>query len=296
MASAHSIHAGTALCGVILHPASHTRSPAMHNAAFRALGLDAVYTAFDVPPERLAAALDGMRGLGIRQLAVSLPHKEAVLPLLDVVDPVAARIGAVNTITLREEGLVGTNTDWLGAVRALERIGELAGRDAVVLGAGGAARGVLYGLLERGARVHVLNRSVERAAELVSTLGGEGSGPLDALGDLPCEVLVNTTQVGLGSDERPGIRRRHSGGHPGSRCRVRTRGDPAPARGRRPRRTDRGRKVDARVPGGGAAPRLDRAASTDRRDGGRLRRRSLARSTAERRGTRGPDPCGDGAS
>ena len=197
------IGSGTALCGVILHPASHTRSPAMHNAAFRALGIDAVYTAFDVPPDRLGAALEGMRGLGIRQFAVSLPHKEAILPHLDQVDPVAAEIGAVNTVTLRGEQLVGTNTDWIGAVRALERIGDLAGREAVLLGAGGAARAVLYGLLERGARVHVLNRSVERATRLVASLGGEDSGPLEALGDLPCEVLVNTTQVGLGNDETP---------------------------------------------------------------------------------------------
>ncbi|MCZ6784582.1 MAG: shikimate dehydrogenase, partial [Proteobacteria bacterium] len=151
----------TELCGIVLHPAGHTRSPAMHNAAFAALGLDAVYLAFDVPPASLGAAVAGARALGVRQLAVSLPHKVAVMDHLDGVDETARQIGAVNTLTLREGELVGSNTDWLGAVRALERIRDrkLAGSRAVVLGAGGAARAVVYGLLERGARVTVLNRT-----------------------------------------------------------------------------------------------------------------------------------------
>ena len=142
----------TQLCGIILHPAGHTRSPAMHNAAFSALGIGAVYAAFDVTPERLAAAIEGARTLGIRQLAVSLPHKRAVMAHLDAIDDTAQRIGAVNTVTLRDGALVGSNTDWLGAVRALERETDLAGRRAVVLGAGGTARAVVYGLRERRAR------------------------------------------------------------------------------------------------------------------------------------------------
>jgi len=197
------ISARTATCGVILHPAAHTRSPAMHNAAFRALGIDAVYLAFDVPPEALGAALEGMRALGIRQLAVSIPHKEAVLPLLDHVDETAACIGAANTVTLDDGRLCGTNTDWLGAVEALERETELAGRHAVVLGAGGAARGVVYGLETRGARVTVLNRTRERAETLCADLGVGRAAPLDALPEIEHDVLVNTTSVGLRSDESP---------------------------------------------------------------------------------------------
>jgi hypothetical protein len=92
--------AATALCGIVLHPAGHTRSPAMHNAAFRALDVDAIYLAFDVRPEGLAAALQGVRALAVRQLAVSLPHKVAVMEHLDEVDPTALRIGAVNTSTV----------------------------------------------------------------------------------------------------------------------------------------------------------------------------------------------------
>ena len=193
----------TQLCGVILHPAGHTRSPAMHNAAFAALGIDAVYVAFDVPPPTLAAALAGARALGVRQLAVSIPHKQAVIAHLDAIDATARRIGAVNTVTRDGERLVGANTDWLGVVRALERETALAGRDAVVLGAGGAARAAVFGLLERGARVQVLNRSRERAERLAAELGASGAGGLDALADLPCDILVNTTSVGLREDASP---------------------------------------------------------------------------------------------
>lgn len=195
--------ASTALCGIVLHPAGHTRSPAMHEAAFRALGIDARYVAFDVPPERLADALRGARALGIRQLAISLPHKEAVMLLVDRVEETARRIGAVNTVTRRGDLLEGANTDWLGAVRALERSRKLAGARAVVLGAGGTARAVVFGLRERGAAVRVLNRTRARAAALARELGAEASGDLEALAATPYDVLVNTTSVGLRSGESP---------------------------------------------------------------------------------------------
>jgi len=194
----------TALCGIVLHPAGHTRSPAMHNAAFRALGLDAVYLAFDVPPAALPGALEGARALGIRQLAISLPHKEAALALVDRVDPVARRIGAINTATRAGDGsLEGANTDWVGAVRALEGEIELEGARAVVLGAGGAARAVVFGLVERGARVAVLNRTPERARALADALGAEEGGSLEELPRRAHDVLVNCTSVGLGEDATP---------------------------------------------------------------------------------------------
>ena len=125
------------------------------------------------------------------------------MPLLDEVDATARRIGAVNTITRRDDRLIGSNTDWLGAVQALERETELAEKRAVVLGAGGAARAVVYGLLERGADVVVLNRSVERAEALARDLGALRAGSLADLSDTPHDVLVNTTAVGLRSSESP---------------------------------------------------------------------------------------------
>ncbi len=193
----------TALCAVLLHPAGHTRSPAMHNAAFAHLGIDAVYLAFDVPPGDLAAAVAGARALGLRQLALSIPHKRPVLELLDEVDATAAAIGAVNTATLRAGRWLGSNTDWLGALRALERETELAGRRAVVLGAGGTARAVVFGLLRSGARVTILSREAARARALADELGAEGAGALPELARTPCEVLVNATPVGMREDASP---------------------------------------------------------------------------------------------
>jgi shikimate dehydrogenase len=175
----------------------------MHNAAYAALGLDAVFVAFDVPAEQLGNAIAGARALGVRQLAVSLPHKQAVMAHLDEIDETAQRIGAVNTVTLRKGRLVGSNTDWLGLARALERETKLDARRAVVLGAGGTARAAVFGLRERGARVTVLNRTVARAEAIASELGAERAGPLESLAELEWDVLVNTTSVGLRGDASP---------------------------------------------------------------------------------------------
>jgi shikimate dehydrogenase len=175
----------------------------MHNAAFAELKIDAAYLAFDVVPEELPGAIGAMRALGTRQLAVSIPHKEAVMALVDQVDETAQKIGAVNTVTLRGDQLVGSNTDWLGGVRALERAVDLAGARAVVLGAGGTARALVFGLLERGAEVTVLNRTAARAAKLADELGARGAGSLSDLAKTPYDVLVNTTSVGLRSDLSP---------------------------------------------------------------------------------------------
>jgi shikimate dehydrogenase len=197
------VSALSALCGIILHPAGHTRSPAMHNAAYAALGIDAYYATFDVPESRLDEAIRGVRALGLRQLSVSIPHKVRILDLVDAVDETAARIGAANTIVRDGDRLCASNTDWLGAVRALEAVRPLKGARSVVLGAGGTARAVVWGLLSRGARVSVLNRSVPRAELLASELGAERAGPLEALADLPHDVLVNTTSVGMEEDVSP---------------------------------------------------------------------------------------------
>jgi shikimate dehydrogenase len=122
---------------------------------------------------------------------------------LDAVDATARRIGAVNTVTRSGDRLLGSNTDWIGAVRALERATRLDGARAVVLGAGGTARAVTFGLLERGARVTVLNRTVTRAEKLCTELGAEAGGSLEALADTRYDVLVNTTSVGLRSQRSP---------------------------------------------------------------------------------------------
>jgi shikimate dehydrogenase len=197
------ITATTQLCGIILHPAGHTRSPAMHNAAFAAAGIDAAYLAFDVAPADLAGAVAGIRALGLAQVAVSLPHKIEVMQHLDEVDETARAIGAVNTVTRSQGRLRGSNTDCTGAVRAIQRETEIEGRHAVVLGAGGTARAVVHGLISAGARVTVLNRTAARAAALAEALGAENGGGPEQLADVEHEILVNTTSVGLREDRSP---------------------------------------------------------------------------------------------
>ena len=180
------------LCGVILHPAGHTLSPLLHTAAYRQLGLDAEFAVWDVPAEGLADAIERMRTQGVRQLSVSLPHKEAVLELADRVGEHAGRIGAANTLTRVGDEVVAENTDWLGVQRALEPHGPWQGRAATVLGAGGAARAIVYALGRLGVEVVVSNRTQARAEQLAAALGARVSQ-----GDEPWDLLVNATSVGM---------------------------------------------------------------------------------------------------
>jgi len=192
--------AKTALYGIIGHPVSHSLSPAMHNAAFRTLNLDAVYLAFDVVD--LKGAMAGVRALGIQGLSVTVPHKEAVMAYLDELDPVARRIGAVNTVVRKGGQLKGLNTDWLGAVKALqEEVAKLTGKQVLLIGAGGAARAILAGLREMGARVHVANRTEEKAKRLSEPFGATWSG-LEIPEDLSFDILINTTTLGMAGENQ----------------------------------------------------------------------------------------------
>jgi shikimate dehydrogenase len=186
---------GGALCGVILHPAAHTLSPLLHRTAYEMLGIDAQYASFDVRPDQLGDALTGMRALGIRQLSVSLPHKEAALRLSDRASPQAKTIGAANTLTLVGDELVADNTDAVGVVRTLEPLGAWKGRRATVVGAGGAARAVVFALVSLGLEVSVFNRTAARAERLAKDLGAR-VGTLAA----PYDLLVNATSVGMEPD------------------------------------------------------------------------------------------------
>jgi shikimate dehydrogenase len=190
------------LTGVLGYPVRHSLSPAMHNAAFRALGLNGVYLAFEVAPDRLAQAIAGMRGLGIRGLNLTIPHKEAVIPLLDGLTDAARHIGAVNTLFWDGERLVGDNTDAEGFLRALYEAGvNPAGQTVLVLGAGGAARAVVYALRQQGCTVWLANRSRERAEALAAAFGCAGILPLerDALTQVAAHAdgLVNCTSLGM---------------------------------------------------------------------------------------------------
>jgi shikimate dehydrogenase len=184
----------TQLYGVIGYPLGHTLSPLMHNAAFRAAGLNAVYLAFET--RDLPGALAGVRALGIRGMSVTIPHKTAVISLLDEVDELAATIGAVNTITNREGRLMGTNTDALGGLRALQETTELAGKTGLLVGAGGAARAIGHILKEQGVRLTLTNRSRRRGEALAEFLRCPFQ-PLDEVNQGEFDLLVHATPVGL---------------------------------------------------------------------------------------------------
>ena len=160
--------------GILGFPIHHSRSPAMHNSAFEHLGIDARYVPFEVLPDRLGDAVRGLQALGVKGFNVTLPHKTAIMPLLDEVDAVARGIGAVNTVLRDGERLLGTNTDAEGLCRALLEAGvTLPGARVTVLGAGGAARASVVGLARAGVQsVTIAARSLERAEALVAELVG----------------------------------------------------------------------------------------------------------------------------
>jgi shikimate dehydrogenase len=183
------------LCGSFsLHPVG--TGAAMHRAGYLALGLDGWhYEPFRVID--LPAAVAALRALGLRGVGVSMPFKLDIVPLLDELEPVASSIGAVNTVVNEQGRLVGHNTDWLGAVRAIEEIRTLRGARVLLLGAGGAARAVAHGLRERGARAAILNRNADRAARLADDCGASVAPPEHARSRGPYDILINATSVGM---------------------------------------------------------------------------------------------------
>ncbi len=184
----------TGLYGIIGHPLGHTLSPVMHNAAFSASGINAVYLAFE--SKRIEECLAGMRGLGVRGLSVTIPHKSTVIPLLEKVDDMAERIGAVNTIVNRDGKLVGYNTDAAGALKALEEKTKLEGKKGLVVGAGGAARAIGFILKERGVQLTIANRSSDRGERLSGALNCKFL-PLKDLESFVADILIQTTPVGM---------------------------------------------------------------------------------------------------
>jgi shikimate dehydrogenase len=189
-----TINGSTQIYGILGRPVAHSLSPAMHNAAFRELGLNAVYVAF--PVADLAQAVAGLRGLMVRGASVTIPFKEDIISLLNEVEPQAAKIGAVNTVVNRDGLLTGHNTDWLGALRALEEKTELSGKRVLILGAGGASRAIAFAILEKGGQVAVTDLDRDKALALSRQLWVEVVAP-DHLGQYPADILINATPVGM---------------------------------------------------------------------------------------------------
>ncbi|CAM4464658.1 shikimate dehydrogenase [Paenibacillus endophyticus] len=199
------IDSNTLLFGVIGNPIRHSKSPIMMNRAFRETGINGVYTAFHVTSDRIADFAAGVRAMGIRGVNVTIPHKLDIMSVLDEIDASAQAIGAVNTIVNEEGRLIGYNTDGIGYVRSLkeEAERELAGKRIVVIGAGGASRGIVYALAnERPARITISNRSLDRAQELAVSL--QDAADIIAIThhelQAACEeadIVINTTSVGM---------------------------------------------------------------------------------------------------
>jgi len=181
---------GLTRLGVAGWPVAHSRSPAMHNAALRAVGLDGWrYQHLPLPPDLFAEAVRALPGVGFAGINVTIPHKQAALALADEATAAARAIGAANTLTFSGGSIHADNTDAPGLLAAL---GDERPRTAVVLGAGGSARAVVYALAQLGVAVKVWNRTGERARSLAGEFGAE------AVQDLPpADLLVNCTSVGL---------------------------------------------------------------------------------------------------
>jgi len=202
--------------GIFGDPVGHSLSPLMQNAALGEAGIDAIYVPFHVTPEQLPQAVSGLRAMQVRGINVTIPHKEAICPLLDELNEDAALIGAVNTVVLRQGRLIGYNTDGGGLVASLQE--EIAfspaGKQVLLLGAGGATRAAAVALARAGAQSIVFaNRTRERADELVADFSGKLPGTAFAVTETgvtqlaaavaSSDLVVNTTSIGLHGDDYP---------------------------------------------------------------------------------------------
>ena len=187
-------HSLPTLCGSIMGT-PFSLSAKIHNAAYAALGLDYTFVCFGV--EDPVAAVAAIRALGVRGMNVSMPYKTAVMPHLDKIDESAHVIGAFNTINNVDGVLTGYNTDYLGAIRALQEVTTLSAKRIAVIGAGGAARAVVYGCLQAQAQVTVFNRSADRGVALAEALGARWGGSVEAFTAKAFDIVINATSVGF---------------------------------------------------------------------------------------------------
>ena len=190
--------------GILGDPVAHSLSPVMHNAAFEKLGMDAVYLAFRVSPEEVGDAIRGAKSLGISGLNVTIPLKEKALFFVDA-EPIAKKIGAINTIDFSSGTPVGYNTDGIGSLRVLkETVGEINGKNVLILGAGGAAKAISFYLDGEGAKITIANRTKERAVHLTSKLSNADFSSLGIELEKRIEasdILINATSVGMHPNE-----------------------------------------------------------------------------------------------
>lgn len=201
----------TQLLGVIGYPIAHSLSPVMQNAAIAELGADFVYLPFPVAPDDLKQAVQGFAAIGLRGFNVTIPHKQAIMPLLTEISQVAQAIGAVNTVCRTEHGWYGTNTDVEGFLAPLRQLQDWSQSTAVILGNGGAARAVVAGCAQLGCRqIQVVGRNYEKLQTFVTDWQNSRLVPQlsvhlwEALPDLlpDAALVVNTTPIGMHPHEQ----------------------------------------------------------------------------------------------
>lgn len=190
-----NITAKTKICMIIGDPVEHSLSPQMHNAAYEAIGIGDkfVFIAAGVKPENLYDAILGIRAMQIHGITVTHPHKLSVIQYLDAIDEIAEKIGAVNTILNKNDKLIGRNTDWIGIVDSIEKSIPLKNKSVALIGAGGAARAALYGLLVKGAKATIFNRTIGHAEKLAKEFDC-GFGSLEELEKVKqMDIIINLT-------------------------------------------------------------------------------------------------------
>lgn len=184
-------------------PISHSLSPAMHNAGYKAFGIENknLFVSCRVKEEKLERFIEAVKLLGINGISVTLPHKQKIMKCLDNIDETAEKIGAVNTVVNENGKLIGYNTDWIGAVNALKQKTGISGKKVAVLGAGGAARAIIFGILKEGGKVKIFNRTKEKAEEISVAFGCEFGG-LDQISEIKnFDIVINSTSVGMDNSE-----------------------------------------------------------------------------------------------
>lgn len=190
------------LCIIIGDPVEHSLSPIMHNAGYQALGLEQDYRFFksQVPASKLKDFMAAVRLLPIKGLTCTIPHKVSIMDWLDDIDPIAKSIGAVNTVVNKRGRLIGYNTDWLGTVIPLQKMTSLEGKKVALLGAGGAARAMAFGVATNGAKLTIFNRSLKKAQTLADEIGYQANADLLSNWEMirEADIIINATSIGLG--------------------------------------------------------------------------------------------------
>lgn len=184
----------TLVYGVVGNPVKHSLSPYMHNLAFKLCSFNGAYLAFDV--SNIGGCIEGVRSLGISGLSVTIPHKESIIKFLDEVSESALKIGAVNTVINENGVLKGDNTDWVGVVNSIKDNTEIKDKKVLVIGAGGASRGVCYGIINERANLFITNRTREKGELLAKEFNAKFVDEKELL-NLKPEIIINTTSVGM---------------------------------------------------------------------------------------------------